>query len=213
MLRNMFAISGWLVAVFMGLLNLPAQINSFRKELPEAAEGMGVWAPVDSRFNGDWSLVKTCKADPFDVGDLDPVSLASSPSENTPTPGGSGLDFTLRFDGDAVHGEIMSKGLNEHFAWPEATITGTVYRSKSRIRVIDWIDSKPVTLANVDLSRTADGCLQFKVVDQRGNFFPETALLARQGKNHYQSLPRSGGLIERVMKKAMKDGRIKPPSS
>ncbi len=184
--KNVFAISGWIAALFMGLLNLPAQINSFRKELPAAAEGVGLWAPVDSKSNGNWSLVKTCKGDPFEVGDLD-----DGPAKSTLK--GSGLDLALQVDGDAIHGEVMSKGLQKNFAWPEATIVGAVYRSKSRIRVLDWIGGKPVTLANVDLSRTAKGCLEFRVIDQSGEFFPQTALLKREGMDYYKSLPRDGG--------------------
>lgn len=184
------AVSGWVAALLMGLLNLPAAINSFNKELPSAAETTGLWVPIDKRFNGAWGMVSNCKVDPFEVGDL---------TESAP-PTGHGLDLTLKFDGDQVSGEIISDGLRTGYIFPEVEMVGRASGSTADLRVFDWIDAKATTLAIINITRVGSNCLKFTTIRQNTDLLPATAFMARESNQEYKGIPRDSQLIKDVIK-------------
>ena len=188
------AVSGWAAALFMGLLNLPAAINSFAKELPSAAETTGLWVPIDKRFGGAWGMVPDCQVDPFEVGDL---------TESSPQPG-HGLDLILRFDRDQVSGEIISEGLRKRYVFPEVEMVGRASGPTAELRVFDWVDAKPVTLAKIDVTRVGNNCLKFTTKGQAADFFPANAFLARESSQEYKDIPRDSQMLNDVMKEAVR---------
>ena len=188
------AVSGWAAALFMGLLNLPAAINSFAKELPSAAETTGIWVPIDKRFGGAWGMVPDCQVDPFKVGDL----------TESPPPPGHGLDLILTFDGDEVSGEIISEGLRKRYVFPEVEMVGRASGPTAELRVFDWVDAKPVTLAKIDVTRVGNNCLKFNTKGQAADFFPANAFLARESSQEYKHIPRDSQMLGDVVKEAVR---------
>jgi len=187
--------SGWIAALLLGLLDLPSKINSFRKELPSAAEATGIWVPIDQRFEGAWGRATTCNDDPYHVGDLtDGADQAASI--------GHGLDLTLKFNGSNVSGEILSEGLRQHFIFPEVEIVGRASGSTARVRIFDWIDAKPVTLAMADLTRIGTNCLKFSLVGEKTAIFPDTALLVRQADAEYRAISRESSFSRKLLERA-----------
>lgn len=189
--RTAVAISGWVAAAFMGLLNLPAAINDFKRELPAAAEATGLSTPLDKRFRGAWGKVASCKVDPFQVGDL---------TEEEP-PKKAELDFTLEFEGDLVSGQIISDGLARNYVYPEVTMVGQASGATAYMRVFDWMGGKATTLADIEITRVEDDCLKFRTVQESTNLFPDTALLKRQSTKAYESIPRESEMMKRVINK------------
>jgi hypothetical protein len=195
--RTAVAVSGWVAAVFMGLLNLPAAINSFKKELPTAAESTGVWAPIDKRFDGAWAKVPECQTNPYEIGDI----------SGEPLPGGNDLDFKLKFEGARVNGEIISDQLRKGYVTAEVEMIGETSGSTAKMRVFDWIDGKATTLANADITRVGDNCLKFETVGPRTNWFPQSALMTRETIEDYDKLSRKGELIDKVIADIRKDSK------
>lgn len=185
--------SGWIAAGLMGFLNLPAAINSFNKELPSAAESTGVWKPIDSRFSGAWTKAENCNIDFFEVGNL---------SEESDTK--HSLDMMLKLDGNSASGQIISNGLRENHFYPEVEMVGEVQGSNVRMRVVDWIDGKPQTLAIISISRVNMNCLEFKTLSQASDFFPKAAWMSRETTSEFQGISRGGGRGEKLIEQAVK---------
>lgn len=192
--RTGVAISGWVAALLMGLLDLPAAINDFRRELPAAVEATGLSTPLDKRFRGAWGRVPTCEVDAFEVGDLTEEGPAKK----------ADLDLTLEFEGEAVTGEIISDGLMKHYVFPEVTMVGQVSGGTAHMRVFDWIGGKATTLAEIEITRAGNDCLKFKTVGETNNLFPATAFLGRQSAEAYNSIPRESEMMKRVLNRLHK---------
>jgi hypothetical protein len=192
--RTGVAVSGWVAALLMGILDLPAAINDFRREWPAAAEATGLSTPLDKRFRGAWGRVPTCEVDAFEVGDL---------TEEEPTKKAD-LDLTLEFEGDAVSGEIISDGLMRHYVFPEVTMVGQVSGATAHMRVFDWIGGKATTLAEIEIVRVGNDCLEFKAVGESTTLFPERAFLGRQSAAAYNSIPRESEMMKRVLNRLQK---------
>lgn len=207
--RNWFtiflAVSGWMAAFGLGLLDLPKKINEFYKELPQAAENIGIWPPIDKRFAGAWKMVPQCKNDPFEVGDLD------NPDDK-PVPQSHGLDMELTFDGQVVSGEIMTDKLAKNYVAPEVAMVGHAVGPTAHMRVVDWIDGKANTVAWIDVSRVGENCLEFRSTTDEMNYFPKHASLARQSDGDYKRIPRRPELLERVLQKVLAEQRAKGAS-
>lgn len=197
--RSSVAISGWVAAALMGLLNLPGAINSFKKELPEAAETTGLSRPIDKRFAGAWAKVPNCAVDPFEVGDLTEEAASES----------SGLDFRLGFEGSRVSGEIMSDALMRGYITPEVAMVGRASGATARMRVVDWIGGKATTLAEIEITRVGDDCLKFATIGE-STWFPSTAFLTRQSEEAYQAIPRESELMNNIMRKISKKRSNEP---
>lgn len=199
------AVSGWMTALGLGLLDLPEKINKFYKELPQAAENTGIWPPIDKRFAGAWKMVTQCKNDPFEVGDLDDP-------DGKPEPKSHGLDLELTFEGQVVNGEIMTDKLAKNYVTPEVAMIGHAVGPTAHMRVVDWRDGKAITVAWIDVSRVGDNCLDFTATTDRMNYFPKHASLARQTDDEYKSIPRRHEMLERVMRKVLADQRTNAAS-
>lgn len=204
-LTIVLAVSGWMTAFGLGLLDLPEKINKFYKELPEAKENTGIWPPIDKRFAGAWKMVAQCKNDPFEVGDLDN-------SDEKLEPEGHGLDLELTFEGQVVSGEIMTDKLAKDYVTPEVAMVGHAVGPTAHMRVVDWIDGKAITVAWVDVSRVGENCLEFRATTDGMNYFPKHASLARQSDDEYKSIPRRHEMLERVMKKGIAEQRVNAAS-
>jgi hypothetical protein len=188
------AVSGWMTALGLGLLDLPERINKFYKELPQAAENTGIWPPIDKRFAGAWKMVPQCTTDPYEVGDLD------NPDEK-PEPKSHGLDLELTFRGQVVNGEIMTDELAKNYVTPEVAMVGRAVGPTAHMRVVDWMNGKAITVAWVDVSRVGDNCLDFTATTDGMKYFPMHASLARQSDEDYKRIPRRYEMLERVIQK------------
>lgn len=51
-----FAASGWIVSLFLGVLELPAKINSFIGEGPKAKKSVADWLLLDQNYTGMWTI-------------------------------------------------------------------------------------------------------------------------------------------------------------
>lgn len=199
------AVSGWMTAFGLGLLDLPEKINKFYKELPQAAENTGIWPPIDKRFAGAWKMVPQCKNDPFEVGDQD------NPDKK-PEPKSHGLDLELTFEGQVVNGEIMTDKLAKNYVTPEVVMIGHAVGPTAHMRVVDWMDGKAITVAWIDVSRVGDNCLDFTATTDGMNYFPKHASLARQSDDEYKSIPRRHEMLERVMQRVLAEQRANAAS-
>lgn len=194
-----------MTAFGLGLLDLPAKINKFYKELPQAAENTGIWPPIDKRFDGAWKMVPQCKNDPFEVGDL------YNPDEKL-EPKSHGLDLELAFEGHVVSGEIKSDGLAKNYITPVVPMVGHAAGSTAHLRVVDWRDGKAITVARINVSRVGDDCLDFTATANGMNYFPKHASLARQSDEEYKSIPLRYEMLERVLQKVLTEQRVKATS-
>ena len=205
--KILFLLSGWLVSLFLGLLELPAKIVSFTSNAPKATEAVSSWALnyklFVGRFSSDiasWKERNLIGSDELqkDVGDIQ-LDI--------------GYDGSGRFSGEIVS-KTMERGF---FPWSRVMIDGKVNASgafsgevwdivnnqravytsfklevedsqKGTLRLLparkdDGVFSKPVILWPTDFEM-ADGA--------RGRRFEE---ILKQSRERYKKL--GGGVRER----------------
>ncbi len=51
-MKILIGLSGWLLAVLVGVLDLPAKINSFFVEAPKSAENISNWLFLNTKLTG-----------------------------------------------------------------------------------------------------------------------------------------------------------------
>ena len=79
--KLIIAISGWLAALFMGVLDLPSKVNSFFAETPKAYESVLNWWNLNTKITGTWTSNIEGWADATEEdhrnigGDLGPVAI------------------------------------------------------------------------------------------------------------------------------------------
>jgi len=146
--------------------------------------------------------VQSCEFNPYEVGNIDEIEAGAEMRS-------SGLDVSLRFENrkGLVTGEIMSEGLSKHYVFPEAQMKGAASGENIKLRVFDWINAKPVTLATVKFRRVNEDCLSFELVDGSSSILPRKAYLTRQTKGYYQSRTREGGLMQNALRKVIENIR------
>ncbi|HWM30299.1 MAG TPA: hypothetical protein VNO69_01170 [Methyloceanibacter sp.] len=165
-----FLASGWIIALLVGLLDLPAKINSFFDEAPKAATRIDDWLFVDRVLSGEWSSAPE--------GDV----LAKPTDSRLDALEGGPVDVEMRVYRGGVEGSISSDGLGKHYIFSQIQIEGHVNGGIVKGIAWDAIGGEKVALAEFQLQpgeRGGEPVLMFRVVKQGGKFFPERAILWR----------------------------------
>lgn len=158
------------MAVLVGLLDLPAKINSFYDEAPKAATRIDDWLFVDKALSGKWSSAPE--------GDV----IAKPTDPRLDALEGAPVDIEMKVRRGEVEGSIGSAGLGKHYVFSQIQIEGHVNRGKVDGTAWDVIGGKKVALATFQLQqgeRGSEPVLLFRVVKQGSDFFPERAILWR----------------------------------
>lgn len=61
-------------------------------------------------------------------------------------------------------------------------------RHIARLRVVDWIGGKATTLANLQISKSNDGCIYVKTINQKENYFPNYSILTKMDDKYYYTI-------------------------
>jgi hypothetical protein len=165
-----FAISGWMVAVFLGFLELPEKINKFFEQAPTAMKNVGDAFNRDTRFTGTWTS--------------DWETDITAPLEYLDKSRFEGEPVVLRIDAYAgkVTGEINSAGLGKRWVFSRLILDGIITGGVMHGVVVDIVDRKPMALARFDLTPAvgAEGPeLRLSAVEQPVPFLPMEAHFRR----------------------------------
>ncbi|MBZ9881736.1 hypothetical protein LB535_05165 [Mesorhizobium sp. CA10] len=188
----LIAASGWLVAVFLGLLELPAKVNSFFNEAPAAYKNVTDFVLLDQQYSGVWT------------SDLEGVIDATDEERTASTVEGSPVVLRLRVYHGEVEGELYSGGLEKHYVHTRLTVEGRKRWSGTIDAIIyDYMDGKKTALAQFELAldEKAWPPLRLKVVHQPMHFLPETISLYRKDDAFPDDL---GGINVEFYKKVLK---------
>jgi hypothetical protein len=166
--RLLITWSGWIAAVLLGLLELPAKINSLASELPELNKNLGIWWWKDHRFTGTW----TTQAE-FELGL--PEEMYSNEDHR--------VDLTIEVNsGELEMGEIVSTGLERHYVFSRVMLRGLVKGSKLHAEVWDYISGRPTALAPFTLEPVTIGGVQLLRLTSdptKTRLLPASVLLTR----------------------------------
>lgn len=159
------AASGWVVALAVGILDLPAKINSFTEEAPKAAETVGNSVFLNKALTGTWSTEN------FTIGDY---------GDQPPPAEGGSMWLTMRVYKGVADGEVVSEGLKSHWLASRVMFQGTEQNGAVEGMVFDYRDGKPLALAWVTISPDPanKGLMHLKVTKQGPlKFVPDEAVL------------------------------------
>jgi hypothetical protein len=163
-------IGGWVAALLLGLLDLPAKINSFIDEKPKAITRIEDWLFVDKTLSGKWSSAPE--------GDV----IAKPTDPRLDALEGAPVDVELHVYRGAVEGMIGSAGLGKHYVFSQVQIEGQLIRGIVDAIAWDVIGGEKVALAKFQLEpgeRGGEAVLMLRVVKQAPGLFPERAILWR----------------------------------
>lgn len=172
-LKLLLGIGGWIAAAFLGFLDLPAKINSFTKEAPEASQAIGDALYLDKKLTGAWS-----SAPEGDViaKDTDPLldALPEAP-----------VDIEMRVYHGRAAGNIYSNGLEHRYIYSQVQLEGSA--SGGHVQAVAWdvVGGKKVFLAKLQLDlaqRSGEPVVIFTVVEQSTPYFPKRAILWQTGE-------------------------------
>lgn len=152
-LKAFLLVSGWLAALFVGILDLPQKIHSFFETLPAAKADVATWWNLNSEFTGSW----TNEGDITSTSDAMPVALK------------------MRVYGGKVDGEIWSIGLSDTIH-PTILLGGDLHHGKLDAYAFDFIGGKEVVYATFNIEKKGDN-LFLKTLEQPVQLFPKEAVL------------------------------------
>lgn len=165
------AASGWVVAVLLGLLELPAKVNSFFNEAPAAYKNVSELVMPDQQWSGVWT------------SDLEGVVDATDDERNASVMDGSPVVLRLRVYHGAVAGELYSGGLEKNYVSSRVMIEGHKRLVGGTIDAVvyDYIDTKKTPLAQFELTLDDSARLPLRLtaVRQGLTFLPKTISLYR----------------------------------
>ncbi|PBB88012.1 hypothetical protein [Mesorhizobium sp. WSM3876] len=167
----MIAASGWLVAVFLGLLELPAKVNSFFDEAPAAYKNVTDLVLLDQQYSGVWT------------SDLEGVIDATAEERTASTIEGSPVVLRLQVYNGEVEGELYSGGLEKHWVQTRLMVEGRKRWGGTIDAIIyDYIDGKKTALAQFELALDGKAWppLRLKIVHQPMHFLPAIIGLYRK---------------------------------
>lgn len=192
--RWIFWLSGWLAAVAVGVLHLPAEINSFFVEAPKSAENISNLLFLNTKLTGTWTS--------------DIEGWINATDEDRRLSGGDAgpLVMTIRVYGGDADGEIVSEGLKKHYVFSRIMFKGREQGGQVEGVAFDYVDGKPMALAKIQISHLGsdgDNTLRFKTLEQPDQFFPAEARLHRDAN----AMPDNLGELNMELLKSV----IKPP--
>jgi len=166
-------VGGWVTALLVGVLDLPAKINSFTNEGPQASQTIGDALYLDKRLTGAWS---SAPEDDVLAKDTDPA-LDAMPE--------APVDVEMRVYHGDVEGSIYANGLEKRYIYSQVQLEGHARGKRVLATAWDVVGGKKVILATIELElteRSGDPVLIFKVIQQFTSYFPKKAILWRTGK-------------------------------
>jgi hypothetical protein len=192
----LIAASGWIVSFFLGLLDLPAKINSFMDEGPRARQNVTDWLLLDQNFTGKWTSSLE--------GWVDATDQERSASNSL----GGPVSLRLRVYNGKVEGEIESVGLEKSYIYSAILIEGEKRDGVIDLFPYDYIDGKKTTLAHIRLTLDENDKplpMHLETIKQGGPFFPEKASLFRTSTDVSEAI--AGRLNMDLMKQVLERGR------
>ena len=190
------AASGWLVSVFLGLLELPAKINSFMSEAPKAKESVADWLLLDQDYTGMWTSSVEGWVD------------ATDEELNSSTASGGPLSLRMRVYNGRVEGEIESAGLSEIYVYSAILLEGEKRDNGIDLLAYDYVGGKKTNLALMRLTLSDKDerlPLHLETIKQGGPFFPERARLYRTSTDVSEAI--KGSLNMDLMRQVLEKGQ------
>jgi hypothetical protein len=192
--RLLLFFSGWIAAVFVGLLTLPGKINLVFDDTPKAYEKVSNWWNLNTKISGTWTSDVEGWIDATDEdrrlvgGDEGPVIIQ------------------IRVYGGVAEGEIVSEGLKKNYVFSRIFLKGFEHGG-GRIDgvVYDYIGGEQRSLARIQINYAKSDSresLRFATLEQGGKFLPLEARLHREDKE----LP-SGDLNVDLLKSVIESHR------
>ncbi|CAH0338925.1 hypothetical protein [Rhizobium sp. CECT 9324] len=188
--------SGWIVSVFLGLLELPAKINSFTSEAPKAKESVADWLLLDQDYTGMWT------------SSLEGWVDATDQELNSSTDSGGPVSLRMRVYNGRVEGEIESTGLSEIYVYSAILIEGEKRDNGIDLLAYDYVGGKKTNLALMRLTLNDEDerlPLHLETIKQGGPFFPERARLYRASADVSEAI--KGSLNMELMRQVIEKGR------
>ncbi|MBB2703123.1 MULTISPECIES: hypothetical protein [Rhizobium] len=186
----LIAASGWIVSLFLGVLELPAKINSFMEESPKTTQSAVDWLKLDTHYTGQW----TSSVEDWIDATEEERALAAAPS--------GPVRMRLRVYGGAVEGEVESEGLKERYIFNNLLLEGSKTSDGLDIWAYDYVDGKKTGFAKIHLSLTDEKRLpmSFQVV-QGGMGLPARAKLYRTATDISEPIERQPNMdfLKRVI--------------
>ncbi|MER8634374.1 hypothetical protein NKH55_32270 [Mesorhizobium opportunistum] len=186
------AASGWVVAVFLGLLELPSKVNSFFNEAPAAYKNVTDLVLLDQQYSGVWT------------SDLEGWIDATDEERANSAVDGSPVVLRLRVYRGEVEGELFSGGLEKNYVYTRLMVEGRKrWGGTIDAIVYDYIDGKKAVLAQFELTldESARLPLRMKAVHQGLHVLPEIIGLYRNDDAFPDDL---GGINVEFYKKTLK---------
>lgn len=164
----LIAASGWIVSLFLGVLELPVKINSFVEEAPKAKRSVVDWALLDQEYTGQWTSSVEGWVDATEE------ERALSTADNGP------VRMRLRVYNGLVEGEIESEGLKEGYIFNNLLLEGKKTSEGLDIWAYDYVGGQKRGFSEFLLKLTDEEPLpmSFEVV-QGGMGLPARAKLYR----------------------------------
>lgn len=163
------AVSGWLAALFIGLLDLPAKINSFAKEQPQATERVANWLLLDKALTGSWT-----SSQPEGEVIAKHIDAALDALEGAP------VHLQMTVYRGRVEGTISSGGLGKLYPFSLVELEGRSRAGHIEGTAWDVVNGEKVALGGFTLTpaeRNGEPVLLFDIVRQSAKFFPSKAIL------------------------------------
>lgn len=191
-----FAASGWIVSAFLGLLELPAKINSFIDEAPKAKASVVDWLLLDQNFTGMWTSSVEGWVDAT-AQELDDASASAGP-----------VSLRLRVYNGQAEGEIESEGLREISVYSAILLEGSKRDGGIDLIAYDYVGGQKTAIAQMRLTLGDDGerlPLHLKTVRQGGPFLPEQVNLYRTSLDVSNAI--KGSLNMDLMRRVIEAGK------
>lgn len=192
----LIAASGWIVSLFLGVLELPAKINSFMEEAPKAKRTVVDWALLDQNFTGQWT------SSVEDWVDATEEERALSTATDGP------VRMRLRVYNGVVEGEIESEGLKKSYIFNNLLLEGSKTSEGLDVWAYDYVDGKKTGFAEFRLRLSDEERLpmSFEVV-QGGMGLPAQAKLYRTTADISEPIYREPNM--EFLKRVIEQGKAK----
>ncbi|MGP4724443.1 hypothetical protein ACSV5S_07195 [Agrobacterium deltaense] len=189
------AASGWIVSLFLGVLDLPAKINSFIVETPKAKQEIVDWLNLDQKYTGHWT---SSVEDWIDATD-DERALSTAP--NGP------VRMRLRVYSGLVEGEIETKGLKDTYIFNNLLLEGSKTSEGLDVWAYDYVDGKKRGFAEFRLSLSDEKRLPLRLdVVQGGMGLPVRANLYRISTDISEPIYREHNM--ELLKRVIEQGNV-----
>ena len=151
--KTLLLLSGWIVSVFLGVLELPQKFHSFFENYPKAKSETVDWWNLNTEFTGSWT----------NEGDV------VAPSDRKL------VAVRMRTYNGRVDGEIWSESLSDTIH-PVILLGGNVNHSRLDAYAFDYIEGKEAVFARLTIKKAGDDLI-LTTIDQAADFFPKETRL------------------------------------